>query len=184
MIVAQAFQATPREHAPAVVVGLLPGIGAWGALMAKNGLRAAGLGGPGGPFSESLIGEFQKSDTWIHGAFAHRAGVPLHRDDPLGRGRRRHRAAVERRRRLVRLRRGALGDRPDALLPVDVGDTALKLAPAWPFVIGIRGDGAALLHRAVDDGGGGGVTRLRAQGSGLRAQGSSKILECALEGFA
>ena len=47
MIVAQAFQATPREHAPAVVVGLLPGIGAWGALMAKNGLRAAGLGDAG-----------------------------------------------------------------------------------------------------------------------------------------
>ena len=48
VISAQAFQATPREHAPAVVVGLLPGIGAWGALMAKNGLRAAGLGGPAG----------------------------------------------------------------------------------------------------------------------------------------
>ncbi len=38
--------------------------------MAKNGLRAAGLGGTAGPFSESLVGEFQKSDTWIHGAFA------------------------------------------------------------------------------------------------------------------
>ena len=46
VISAQAFQATPREHAPAVVVGLLPAIGAWGALMAKNGLRAAGVGGP------------------------------------------------------------------------------------------------------------------------------------------
>ena len=48
VITAQAFQATPRAHAPAVVVGLLPGVGAWGALMAKNGLRAAGLGGPAG----------------------------------------------------------------------------------------------------------------------------------------
>ena len=38
--------------------------------MAKNGLRAAGLGGPAGPFSESLVGEFQKTDTWIAGAFA------------------------------------------------------------------------------------------------------------------
>ena len=74
MIVAQAFQATPREHAPAVVVGLLPGIGAWGTLMAKNGLRAAGLAAPAGPFSESLIGEFQKTDTWIAGAFAIEAG--------------------------------------------------------------------------------------------------------------
>ena len=44
VITAQAFQATPRAHAPAVVVGLLPGVAAWGALMAKNGLRAAGHG--------------------------------------------------------------------------------------------------------------------------------------------
>ena len=40
VISAQAFQATPREHSPAVVIGLLPGIGAWGALMAKSGLHA------------------------------------------------------------------------------------------------------------------------------------------------
>src|SRR3989442_11924978 len=70
MIAAQAFQAPPREQAPAVVVGLLPGIGAWGALMAKNGLRAAGLGGPAGPFSESLVGEFLRTETRISGAFA------------------------------------------------------------------------------------------------------------------
>lgn len=71
VITAQAFQATPREHAPAVVVGLLPGVAAWGALMAKNGLRAAGVGLPGGPpFSEQLIPAFLASDTWIHGAFA------------------------------------------------------------------------------------------------------------------
>lgn len=71
VITAQAFQATPREHAPAVVVGLLPGVAAWGALMAKNGLRAAGVGLPGGPpFSPALIDGFKASDTWIHGAFA------------------------------------------------------------------------------------------------------------------
>ncbi len=70
VISAQAFQATPREHAPAVVIGLLPGIGAWAALMAKNGLKAAGMGTPARPFSEALIGEFQKSDTWIHGVFS------------------------------------------------------------------------------------------------------------------
>ena len=40
VISAQAFQATPRAHAPAVVIGLLPGVGAWAALMAKNGLYA------------------------------------------------------------------------------------------------------------------------------------------------
>ena len=41
VITAQAFQATPRVHAPAVVVGLLPGVAAWGAMMLKNGARAA-----------------------------------------------------------------------------------------------------------------------------------------------
>jgi AGZA family xanthine/uracil permease-like MFS transporter len=71
VITAQAFSATPRAHAPAVVVGLLPGVGAWGALMAKNGLRAAGLGTPGGgEFSPALLDSFLASDTWIHGAFA------------------------------------------------------------------------------------------------------------------
>ncbi|MGD8375123.1 MAG: NCS2 family permease [Acidobacteriota bacterium] len=71
VITAQAFQATPRGHAPAVVVGLLPGVAAWGALMAKSGLRAAGVGGPGGPpFSPDLVPAFLSSDTWIQGAFA------------------------------------------------------------------------------------------------------------------
>jgi AGZA family xanthine/uracil permease-like MFS transporter len=71
VIAAQAFQSTPREHAPAVVIGLLPGLAAWGSLMAKNGLRAAGVGTPGGPpFSPGLVDAFAASDTWIHGAFA------------------------------------------------------------------------------------------------------------------
>src|SRR6186997_2989677 len=139
MIVAQAFQATPREHAPAVVVGLLPGIGAWGALMAKNGLRAAGLGGPAGPFSESLVGEFQKTDTWIAGAFAIEQGF-LFTAMVLS-------AAVvgviER-----RWRRAAAWSAFAALLSAcglmhsyqwTFGDTALNLAPAWPFVIGYAG---------------------------------------------
>jgi len=71
VISAQAFQAVPNKHAPAVVVGLLPGVGAWGALLAKNGLRAAGYGSPGGPvFDAKIIDAFKASDTWIHGAFA------------------------------------------------------------------------------------------------------------------
>jgi AGZA family xanthine/uracil permease-like MFS transporter len=71
VITSQAFEATPRAHAPAVVVGLLPGVGAWGALMAKTGLRAAGYGAPGGPsFSPALIPVFEQSDTFIGGAFA------------------------------------------------------------------------------------------------------------------
>lgn len=70
VITAQAFEATPREHAPAVVLGILPGVGAWGALLMKNGLRAAGLGTPEKPFGPGLIDAFKSSDTWAHGAFA------------------------------------------------------------------------------------------------------------------
>lgn len=42
MIAAQAFRDTPHHHAPAVVVGLVPAIAAWGLLMLESGLRAAG----------------------------------------------------------------------------------------------------------------------------------------------
>jgi len=68
VIAAQAFQAVPREHAPAVVVGLLPALGAWGATLAKAGVRAAGDGAPA--FVPALEGAFLRSDTWIRGAFA------------------------------------------------------------------------------------------------------------------
>jgi AGZA family xanthine/uracil permease-like MFS transporter len=136
VIIAQAFQSTPREHAPAVVVGLLPGIGAWGALMAKNGLRAAGLGGPAGPFSAALVGEFLKTDTWIHGAFSLEQGF-LFTSMLLS-------AAVVgviERKWFVAAAWCAVA----ALLSATglmhsyqwtLGDTALKLSPAWPFAIG------------------------------------------------
>jgi AGZA family xanthine/uracil permease-like MFS transporter len=42
IIVAQAFQETPKEHAPAVALGLFPALAAWGLLMVESGLRAAG----------------------------------------------------------------------------------------------------------------------------------------------
>lgn len=41
-IVAQAFEATPREHAPAVVVGFFPALAGWGLLLLEGALRAAG----------------------------------------------------------------------------------------------------------------------------------------------
>jgi len=136
VISAQAFQTTPREHAPAVVVGLLPGIGAWGALMAKNGLRAAGLGGPAGPFSEALIDEFRKSDTWIHGAFSVEQGflftAMLLAAAVVG--------VIER-----RWSSATAWCAVAALLSTvglmhsyqwTFGDTALQLAPAWPFAVG------------------------------------------------
>lgn len=71
VITAQSFQATPKAHAPAVVIGIMPGLAAWASLIAKNSLRAAGVGGPNGPpFSPDLVPAFQTSDTWITGAFA------------------------------------------------------------------------------------------------------------------
>ncbi len=42
IIVAQSFQETPKEHAPAVALGLFPALAAWGLLMVEAGLRAAG----------------------------------------------------------------------------------------------------------------------------------------------
>ena len=42
IIVAQSFQETPKEHAPAVALGLFPALAAWGLMMAEAGLRAAG----------------------------------------------------------------------------------------------------------------------------------------------
>ncbi len=41
-IAAQAFQATPRSHAPAVVVGLFPAFAAWGVNILKQGYMGAG----------------------------------------------------------------------------------------------------------------------------------------------
>jgi AGZA family xanthine/uracil permease-like MFS transporter len=136
VITAQAFQATPREHAPAAVIGILPGIGAWGALMAKSGLRAAGLGTPDHPFTPALIAEFQKTDTWMHGGFALEQGF-LFTSMLLA-------AAVV----AVIERRwfGAAAWCGTAALLSAAGlmhsyqwtadDTVLKLAPAWPFAIG------------------------------------------------
>jgi adenine/guanine/hypoxanthine permease len=71
VITSQAFQTTPIKHAPAAVLGILPGVAAWGALVAKTSLRVAGLGAPGGtPFSEQLLGKYQAVDFWMSGAFA------------------------------------------------------------------------------------------------------------------
>jgi AGZA family xanthine/uracil permease-like MFS transporter len=137
VISAQAFQATPASHAPAVVVGLLPGLGAWGALMAKNGLRAAGVGSPGGPpFEKGLVEKFLATDTWIHGAFALEQGF-IFSSMLLAA------ATVEVIER--RFLRAAAWCAVCAVLSAlglmhaydfTPGDTRLVLRPAWEFVIG------------------------------------------------
>jgi len=137
VITAQAFQATPREHAPAVVVGLLPGVAAWGALMAKNGLRAAGMGVPGGPpFSDALIDAFKASDTWIHGAFALEQGF-IFTSTVLAAA---TVCVIERRFTQAALWCGAGAGLSAAGLMhayrFTPGDTAIALTPAWEWAFG------------------------------------------------
>ena len=137
VISAQAFQATPRSHAPAVAIGLLPAIGAWGAVMAKSGLRAAGYGSEGGlPFSENLIADFHKGDVWIEGAFALEQGFIFSAMILAALTV----ALIER-----QFIRAALWSLSAAALSA-VGlmhsyrwtfdDTALSLTPAWPWAAG------------------------------------------------
>ncbi len=72
VITAQAFQATPREHAPAVVIGLLPGLAAWGTLMAKQALEVVKQ-----PLNAEVVPAFQKLDNWIDGGLALSEGFIL-----------------------------------------------------------------------------------------------------------
>jgi AGZA family xanthine/uracil permease-like MFS transporter len=137
VISAQAFQAVPREHAPAVVVGLLPAIGAWGTLMVKAGLRAGGLGAPGGPpFSGAVVAPLAAQDVWIAGGFALEQGF-IFTSMILAAAT----VAVIERRFLVASAWMALAAALSAAGLVHAfgytpGDTALRLAPAWEHAAG------------------------------------------------
>ncbi|MBC8071755.1 MAG: NCS2 family permease [Deltaproteobacteria bacterium] len=137
VITAQSFSATPREHAAAVVLGLLPGVGAWGALMAKNGLRAAGMGGPDGPvFGPALIDAFARSDTWIHGAFALEQGF-IFTSMVLAAT---TVAVIERRFEIAAAWCAAAAVMSATGLMhgyrFTAGDTVVHLSPAWPWAAG------------------------------------------------
>jgi len=69
IITAQAFQSTPREHAPAVVVGILPGLAAWGVLMVKQGVQI-GAKSAVPALTSDLIPTFHAMDNWIDGGLA------------------------------------------------------------------------------------------------------------------
>jgi AGZA family xanthine/uracil permease-like MFS transporter len=61
LIGSQAFQETPRIHAPAVIIAMLPNIAAWGALMIQHGVDSAGgksylMGTPGGADYVTALG--------------------------------------------------------------------------------------------------------------------------------
>src|SRR5262249_47296243 len=69
------FQACPKEHAPAAVVGILPGVAAWGTMLMAQALNVAGYGAPGGPkLSAEILPKFHGFDNWIEGGFALREG--------------------------------------------------------------------------------------------------------------
>ena len=133
VITAQATQAVPKSHHPAVVIGLLPGVAAWGAILVKGALRVAGVGTPEQPFGPELLESFQRADVWIDGAFALEQGfiftamilaaITVH--------------IVER-----EFRRAAIWAAVAAVLSLTglvhsyqftLADTALQLVPAWEF---------------------------------------------------
>lgn len=129
VIAAQAFSATPRAHAPAVVLGMLPGVAAWGALMIKAGLRAGDT-----PMSPALVPAFVRADVWVDGAFALEQGfiftAMLLAAATV--------AVIER-----RFTQAAAWCLVAAALSLaglmhsyawTPADTVLSLAPAWPFV--------------------------------------------------
>ena len=62
IIVAQAFQETPREHAPAVALGLVPALAGWALLMVETGLRVAGTS-----LSQIGLAKFNQEALAIHG---------------------------------------------------------------------------------------------------------------------
>jgi len=77
-IVIQAMTAIPKHHAPAVAIGIMPGIAGWAAGIAQTGLQAAGMGTPDKPFSEQaekILTAFKQNDVYIEGAFALEQGL-------------------------------------------------------------------------------------------------------------
>ena len=67
----QAFGAVPKRHIPAVVVGMLPAIAAYVALMMKHAFWGAGYGLPDQPFSPELLDNIVASRGFFaEGVFA------------------------------------------------------------------------------------------------------------------
>lgn len=65
IIVAQSFQETPKEHAPAVALGIVPALAGWGLMMVETGLRAAGKS-----LFDVGLSKFNQESLAIHGMIA------------------------------------------------------------------------------------------------------------------
>jgi AGZA family xanthine/uracil permease-like MFS transporter len=77
IMVSQSFTATPKSHAPAVVLGLLPGLAAWGWFlveMTQTGLRSAGQIGPGVDLASIVETLGRTSMPYVEGLLALKAG--------------------------------------------------------------------------------------------------------------
>lgn len=66
----QAFESVPKVHIPAVVVGLLPGIGAFTALVAKRVLGSVGYGSGELPYTVDLVEGMAGENFFAEGVFA------------------------------------------------------------------------------------------------------------------
>ena len=53
-----------------MVLGLLPGLSGWGALMLKAGLRAGAVGAGESAFTPELLANLAAADVWADGLFA------------------------------------------------------------------------------------------------------------------
>lgn len=67
IITAQAFQATPEEHAPAVAVGLFPAIAAWGATVMLGAFTVSG----GQTVYDVIAGEDGRLSAEVSGFLIH-----------------------------------------------------------------------------------------------------------------
>jgi AGZA family xanthine/uracil permease-like MFS transporter len=63
LIGSQAFQETPRSHAPAIMLSLAPHLANWGLTIIKGALAAAGVF----EVSEALVGEMKNQGVLFHG---------------------------------------------------------------------------------------------------------------------
>jgi len=71
VIAAQAFEATPAHHMPAVAVGMVPALMAWTVLMVKTGWRSVGYGSdPSLSLSPALVEAAHANNFFVDGGFA------------------------------------------------------------------------------------------------------------------
>lgn len=75
MMCAQAFDAVPKAHYPAVAIGFLPCLAAFAALVSKQSIRAVGFGGPDNPFPATLVADFSaRTSFYAEGMFVLESG--------------------------------------------------------------------------------------------------------------